>query len=67
MSQTIKSGNEVIEEFFSEIYNVPNAEQKTVDTLVSLYSQRKFTDKSIQNALEEQIQKELKKIDKEND
>jgi hypothetical protein len=65
MSDKIKSGKEVIEEFFAEIYNVPNVEQKTVDTLVSLYGQGKFTDKSIQNALDEQIQKELKQIEKD--
>lgn len=63
MEEKIKSGSEVIEEFFSEIYNVPNTDKNTVDILVSLYSQGKLTDKSIQNALEDQMQKELKKME----
>lgn len=67
MSDKIKSGSEVIEDFFAEIYNIPNTDQKTIDTLVSLFSQGKFTEKSIQNALEERMQKELSKIEKGND
>jgi len=67
MSDKIKSGKEVIEDFFAEIYNIPNADPKTLDSLVSLFSQGKFTEKSIQNALEERMQKELSKIEKGDD
>ena len=67
MSEKIKSGQDVIEEFFAEIYNVPNADQKTVDILVSLFSEGKFTEKGIQNALEDHLQKEMNKIEKSND
>ncbi len=63
MSNKIKSGKEVIEDFFAEIYNIPNTDQETVDTLVTLYSDGKFTEKSIQNALELRMQKELSKIE----
>ena len=38
MSEKIKSGQNVIEDFFAEIYNVPNADKKTIDTLVALFS-----------------------------
>lgn len=64
MSNKIKSGKEVIEDFFAEIYNIPNTDEKTIDSLVALFSQGKFTEKSIQNALEERMQKELSKIEK---
>lgn len=67
MSTKIKSGKEVIEDFFSEIYNIKNTDQKTIDSLVSLFNQRKFTEKNIQNAIEEQFQMELSKIEKGND
>ena len=67
MSDKIKSGKEVIEDFFAEIYNVPNADQITIDSLVALFSQGKFTEKSIQNALEDRMQKELSKIEKGDD
>ncbi len=52
MSEEIKSGKDVIDEFFSEIYNIDNVDKKTVDALVSLYGEEKLTDKNIQNALE---------------
>jgi hypothetical protein len=67
MSEKIKSGQDVIEDFFAEIYNVPNADKKTIDTLVALYSENKFTEKNIQNALDSQMQIELNKIEKGND
>ena len=64
MNNNIKSGKEVIDEFFSEIYNVENADKTTVDVLVSLYSKNKLTNTNIQNALDEVLQKELDKIEK---
>lgn len=59
MTEQIKSGKEVIDEFFSEIYNIENVDEKTVDMLVSLYSQGKLTDKNIQNAMEQSLQDQL--------
>lgn len=63
----IKSGKDVIEDFFAEIYNVPNADENTTDILVSLYSENKFTEKNIQNALDKQMQTEIEKIEKGDD
>lgn len=63
----IKSGKEVINEFFSEIYNIENVDKKTVETLFSLYSEGKFTDTKIQNALEDLVQQELASPKKENE
>ena len=59
MSEEIKSGKEVIDEFFSEILNVEGVDQKTVEKLVELYGENKLTDRNIQNALEELKQAEL--------
>ena len=56
MSEEIKSGKDVIDEFFSEIYNIDNVDEKTVEALVSLYGEGKLTDKNIQNALEDLVQ-----------
>lgn len=67
MDEKIKSGKEVIDEFFSEIYNIENVDEKTVEVLVSLYSEGKLTDKNIQNALEELVQQELTPPKKENE
>ena len=59
MTKEIKSGKDVIDEFFSEIYNIDNVDEKTVDALVSLYGEEKLTDKNIQNALEALVLEEL--------
>ncbi len=67
MENKIKSGKDVLDDFFSEIYNIPNADKKTVDALVELYSQGKLSDKNVQNTLDEIVQKELKQIDKEDE
>ena len=67
MDNKIKSGKDVLNDFFSEIYNIPNADKNTVDALVELYSQGKLTDKNVQNSLDEIIQKELKRIAKEDE
>jgi hypothetical protein len=67
MDDKIKSGKDVINDFFAEIYNIPNADKKTVDALVELYSQGKLSDKFVQNTLDDILQKELKQIDKEDE
>lgn len=67
MDDKIKSGKDVIDDFFAEIYNIPNADKKTVDAIVELYSQGKLSDKNAQNTLDEIVQKELKQIDKEDE
>ena len=59
MDKKIKNGKEVIDEFFSEIYNIENIDEKTVESLISLYGEGKFTDKNIQNKLDELLQEEL--------
>ena len=59
MSEKIKSGKDVIDEFFSEIYNIDNVDEMTVEALVSLYDEGKLTDKNIQNAMEDLVQQEL--------
>ena len=63
----IKSGQDVIEDFFAEIHNVPNADENTIDILVSLYSENKFTEKNIQNALDKQMQIDLNNIENGDD
>lgn len=52
MEKQIKSGKDVIDEFFSEILNVKGTDESTVNKLIELYSENKLTDSNIQNALE---------------
>jgi len=59
MSDETKSGREVIGEFFANILNIDGVDEKTVKTLVSLYSEKKLTDTHIQNAMGQLLQEEL--------
>lgn len=65
MDNTIKSGKDVIENFFAEIFNIPNTDEKTVQKLIELYKMGKFTERNISNVMDELIQYELKKIERE--
>lgn len=60
MEKPIKSGKEVIDEFFAEILNVEGTDKSTVNKLIELYGENKFTDSNIQNALEELKQEATK-------
>lgn len=60
MKDKIRSGKEVIDDFFAEILNVHGTDEKTVEKLIELYSENKLTDSNIQNALEELKQEALK-------
>jgi len=53
MDNQIKSGKDVIDEFFAEILNIEGTDESTVNKLIELYADNKFTDSNIQNALEE--------------
>lgn len=59
MSDEIKSGKRVIDEFFAEIMNIEGVDKKTVEKLTSLYSEGKLTDTNIQNVMEQLLQEEL--------
>jgi hypothetical protein len=53
MSDEIKSGKEVLDEFFNSIKDDTDLDQETVAELVALYEQNKLTDKNLSNALAE--------------
>lgn len=59
MSDEIKSGKEVIDEFFTEIADIEGADKKIVEKLTALYGEQSLTDINIQNAIEQLLQEEL--------
>ncbi len=59
MSNKIKSGKQIIEEFFAEIKKIEGADKKTVEILTSLYREGKLTDTNIQNAMGQLFQQDL--------
>ncbi|HLO43637.1 MAG TPA: hypothetical protein VK175_04835 [Leadbetterella sp.] len=60
MDNQIKSGKDVIDEFFAEILILEGVDGSTVNKLIELYGDNKFTDSNIQNALEELKQEAIK-------
>jgi hypothetical protein len=67
MENSIKSGKDVLEDFFAEILNVPNTDKKTVEKLIELYGSGKFTERQIVNTMDEITQAEIKKVEKEDE
>lgn len=59
MDEAIKSGKEILDEFFSEITQIPNVDKRIAEALSELYNQHKFTDKQIANALQTLEEEEL--------
>ncbi len=55
----VKSGKEILDEFFKDITTIANVDAKIANSLVELYSNRKLTDKNVVN--------ELQKIRQQND
>lgn len=53
MEHQIKSGKEVIEEFFTGIFNIQGTDKNTTSKLIQLYRDNKLNDRNIQMALEE--------------
>ena len=62
MSADIKSGEEILAEFFTGLSDVKGLDEDTVNCIVDLYNTGKLTDKNIANGLAE-----LRKIDDDED
>ena len=59
MDEDIKSGKQILDEFFSEIMDIDGIDKNTVAKLSSLYTDGKLTDTNIQNAMEQLYQEEI--------
>ena len=59
MSNEIKSGKQVIDEFFAEIMDIEGVDKKTVEKLTFLYDEGKLTDTNVENAMSELLIAEL--------
>lgn len=47
----VKSGKEILEDFFKEIENIPEVDKDIASSLAKLYQQGKFTDINVKNDL----------------
>ena len=51
MSNEIKSGKQILDEFFQEIKSLPGVDINVVNTIIDLYEEGKLTERSLSNAL----------------
>lgn len=67
MMSEIKSGKEVIGDFFQDIEKINGVDKKTVTMLASLYKEGKLTDTNIENEMDRMLQEELATIEAKDD
>ncbi|MBU4275077.1 hypothetical protein KKE19_04690 [Patescibacteria group bacterium] len=53
MGNNVKSGKEILNDFFGNLEKIENVDKGVAETLKKLYQDGKFTDTSITNALQE--------------
>ncbi len=60
MAKEVKSGNEIVAAFFKTMKDISGVDNDVADTLITLYNQKKFSQKNISNALQKLREKALK-------
>lgn len=48
----VKSGKEILDDFFKEISSIENVDKKIAESLAELYTNGKLTDKNVANELQ---------------
>ena len=51
MSNEIKSGKQILDEFFQEIKNLSDIDKNILDTIIDLYESDQLSEKALSNAL----------------
>ena len=51
MTDQIKSGQEILDEFFSQVINIEGVDQEVAKTIMKLYQEGKLTNINISNEL----------------
>lgn len=51
MSGDLKSGQEILDEFFSQITNIDGVDKEVADTVLKLYNDSKLTNTNLSNEL----------------
>ena len=52
MGNQIKSGKEILDEFFNNVQNIENVDKTLAQTIATLYEQGKMTDINVKNELQ---------------
>jgi hypothetical protein len=59
MTDQIKSGQEILDEFFSHIKDIEGVDQEVIETIIKLYQEGKLTNINISNELSRIREKRL--------
>ena len=51
MSDEIKSGKQILDEFFRDIKRLSDVDEDVVNTIIELYKEDKLSEKNLSNAL----------------
>ncbi len=52
MDNQVKSGKEILDDFFKEIESIENVDKSIAQSLAALYEQDKLTDANVKNELQ---------------
>jgi hypothetical protein len=52
MKEKVKSGKQILDDFFNEISSIENVDSKIAESLSELYSNGKLTDRNVVNELQ---------------
>ncbi len=52
MENQVKSGKEILNDFFDKIQNIENVDKSLAQSLANLYKQGKLTDSNVKNELQ---------------
>ncbi len=61
MAEKVKSGKEILDDFFKEIGNIENVDSEIAKMLGKLYNEDSLTDKAVKNELEKLRQQDVNK------
>lgn len=61
MDNNVKSGIEILEDFFTNVSSIENVDKSLAETLANLYSQGKLTDINLKNELQKLRDKDANK------
>lgn len=59
MDRTIKSGSEILDDFFNNLLNIPNVDKKLALEIKKMYEEGKFSDINLSNKLSSLREEEI--------
>ncbi|MBK8945399.1 MAG: hypothetical protein IPM32_09035 [Ignavibacteriae bacterium] len=61
MSKKVKSGKEILDEFFNDLKEIQGVDSTVANALYDLYNEDKFSDANVKNKLQELRDKDASK------